>query len=404
MRVVIAPDKFKGSLSAAEAARAMSRGVASACPAQSIDRVPMADGGEGTVDALVAATGGSFREASVTGPRGEPVTARFGLLGDGRTAVIEMAAASGLVLVPAEERNPLAATTRGTGELLLAAIAAGAKRVIVGIGGSATNDGGAGLGQALGFRLLDAQERELEPGGGELGRLARIDPSGRRHELDGVEIAVACDVTNPLCGPDGASAVYGPQKGATPEMVEALDRNLAHFAVDRRARPGRRDQGPAGLGCRRRTRRRPGRVRRRQALAGHRARHRGRQSRAASQERRPVPDRRRGDRRPERLRQDGRRRRPAGSLAAAARSWPWPARSAPGAEPSSTRESTRISRSAPARSSSRTRSSKRRSCSSTRPSRPCGGFWRGNRHEGHFDERNGECLRPSRLGLRPSRS
>jgi glycerate 2-kinase len=230
MRVVIAPDKFKGSLSAAEAARAMSRGVASVCPGAIIDCVPMADGGEGTVDALVAATGGSCHEASVSGPRGEPVTARFGLLGDGCTAAIEMAAASGLVLVPAGLRNPLSASTRGTGELLLAALAAGAKRVIIGIGGSATNDGGAGLGQALGFRLLDAQERELEPGGGDLGRLARIDRSGRRHELDGIEIAVACDVTNPLCGPDGASAVYGPQKGATPEMVKALDRNLAHFA------------------------------------------------------------------------------------------------------------------------------------------------------------------------------
>ena len=191
----------------------------------------MADGGEGTTQALVAATGGSIREAQVTGPLGEPVVACFGLLGDGHTAVIEMAAASGLVLVPAERRNPLITTTRGTGELLLAAIAAGARRVVVGIGGSATNDGGAGLGQSLGFRLLDDDGRDLEAGGGNLGRLARIDPSGRRRELDGVEIAVACDVTNPLCGPEGASAVYGPQKGATPAMVEALDRNLAHFAA-----------------------------------------------------------------------------------------------------------------------------------------------------------------------------
>jgi glycerate kinase len=230
VRVVIAPDKFKGSLSADLVAHAMSRGVASACPGATVDLVPMADGGEGTVDALVAATGGSFREARVSGPRGEPLTARFGLLGAGQTAAIEMAAASGLVLVPSGERNPLVASTRGTGELLLAAIAAGAKRVIVGIGGSATNDGGAGLGQALGFRLLDAQERELDPGGGDLARLARVDPLKRTHELDGVEIAVACDVSNPLCGPDGASAVYGPQKGATPRMIEVLDRNLAHFA------------------------------------------------------------------------------------------------------------------------------------------------------------------------------
>jgi glycerate 2-kinase len=231
MRVVIAPDKFKGSLSASEAAEAMARGVARAAPGATIDRVPMADGGEGTVAALVAATGGSFRDATVHGPMGEPISARFGLLGDGRTAAIEMASASGLVLVPIDLRDPMIATTRGTGELLLAAIAAGANRVIVGIGGSATNDGGAGLGQALGYRLLDDQGCELGPGGGSLARLARIDASGRRPELDGIEVAVACDVTNPLCGPRGASAVYGPQKGATPAMVEELDANLAHFAA-----------------------------------------------------------------------------------------------------------------------------------------------------------------------------
>jgi glycerate kinase len=231
MRVVIAPDKFKGSLSASEAAEAMARGVARAAPGAAIDRIPMADGGEGTVAALVAATGGSFREAVVCGPMGEPVTVRFGLLGDGRTAAIEMAAASGLVLVPADRRNPMIATTRGTGELLLAAIAAGARRVIAGIGGSATNDGGAGLGQALGFRLLDEAGHELAPGGGPLGRLARIDASGRHPELDRIELAVACDVTNPLCGSRGASAVYGPQKGATPAMIEELDANLAHFAA-----------------------------------------------------------------------------------------------------------------------------------------------------------------------------
>src|ERR1700733_10447541 len=204
MRVVIAPDKFKGSLTALEAAAAMAVGVARAAPEASIDQVPMADGGEGTTQALVAATGGSFREAQVTGPLGEPVIACFGLLGDGRTAVLEMAAASGLVLVPPEKRNPLVATTRGTGELLLAAIAAGARRVVIGIGGSATNDGGAGFGQAIGFRLLDDQDRDLEPGGGNLARLARIERSARLGALDGVEIAVACDVTNTLCGPHGA--------------------------------------------------------------------------------------------------------------------------------------------------------------------------------------------------------
>jgi glycerate kinase len=231
MKVVIAPDKFKGSLTALEAARAMARGVSRIDPRAAIDLAPMADGGEGTVAALVSAACGKYLEARVTGPLGEPVTALIGLLDGGRTAVIEIATASGLSLVAALLRDPLRATTRGTGELLLAALEAGARRVIVGIGGSATNDGGAGLGQALGFRLLDADGGELGPGGGELSRLARIDPSGRRAELDLAEIAVACDVTNTLCGPQGASAVYGPQKGASPAAILELDRNLAHFAA-----------------------------------------------------------------------------------------------------------------------------------------------------------------------------
>jgi glycerate kinase len=208
----------------------MARGVARLDPRIELDRIPMADGGEGIVSALVAATGGAEREVRVSGPLGEPVIASFGMLGDARSAVLEMASASGLALLPACRRDPRHTTTRGTGELLLAAIDSGARRVIVGIGGSATNDGGAGLGQALGFRLLDAEGCELGPGGGELGRLARIDSSRRAAALRSVEIAVACDVSNPLCGPQGASAVYGPQKGATPEMVAELDRNLAHFA------------------------------------------------------------------------------------------------------------------------------------------------------------------------------
>jgi glycerate kinase len=230
LKIVIAPDKFKGSLSALEAAQAMARGVTLALPSAQIEIVPMADGGEGTVDALVAATHGRRHEEVVTGPLGEPVRASFGLLGDSRTAVLEMASASGLWLVPPERRDPRWATTRGTGELLLAAINAGARHVIVGIGGSATNDGGAGLGQALGFRLLDAEGRELPAGGGPLRHLERIDASGRLRTLDDVEISVACDVGNPLCGPKGASAIYGPQKGADPTMVAELDANLAHFA------------------------------------------------------------------------------------------------------------------------------------------------------------------------------
>lgn len=230
LEVVVAPDKFRGSLSAAEAARAMARGVRAADPGAVVSEVPMADGGEGTLDALVSATGGEIREADVIGPLGNPVRARFGLLGDGRTAVLEMASASGLVLVPSEQRDPSKSTTWGTGELLLAAAAAGARRVILGIGGSATNDGGAGLAQALGYRLLDREGRPIGPGGASLAQLDRIDASGRDQRLAGLEVAVACDVDNPLCGPRGASAVYGPQKGATPEMITRLDENLRHFA------------------------------------------------------------------------------------------------------------------------------------------------------------------------------
>ncbi len=229
MKVIVAPDKFKGSLSAPDAAHALARGVLRADPSATIDLVPMADGGEGTVEALVEATGGSYREVVVTGPLGHPTEARYGILGDGRTAVVEMAAASGLVLVRQADRNPLEATTFGTGELILAAIAAGVERLIVGIGGSATNDGGAGLAQALGYQLLDASGHPLPPGGGPLQALDRIiAPEFNR--LLGVEIAVACDVANPLCGPSGASAVYGPQKGATAEDIVVLDHNLEHFA------------------------------------------------------------------------------------------------------------------------------------------------------------------------------
>jgi glycerate kinase len=256
MRVIVAPDKFKGSLSAPEAARAIARGVGRAAPGASVDLIPMADGGEGTVEALVEATGGSYREATVSGPLGEPVVSRYGRLGDGRSAVIAMASASGLVLIPTDRRDPIRASTRGTGELLVAAIVEGATRLIVGIGGSATNDGGAGLAQALGYRLLDAQGAELPPGGGCLDRLDRIDPSGRDPRLAGVSVEVACDVANPLCGPQGASSIYGPQKGATPDQIATLDRNLAHFArivkrdlgVDVADRPGSGAAGGLGAG------------------------------------------------------------------------------------------------------------------------------------------------------------
>jgi glycerate kinase len=231
MRFVIAPDSFKGSASAREVAQAIAEGLKAALPDAVCDLVPMADGGEGTVDALVAATGGRIVSVRVTGPLGEPVDSFFGILGDGETAVIEMAAAAGLHLVPPEKRNPMVTTTYGVGELMRAALDAGCRRLIIGIGGSATNDGGAGMAQALGVRLLDEQGNEIGFGGGALERLARLDLSDFDRRVWDAEILVACDVTNPLTGPNGASAVYGPQKGATPEMVRQLDANLRHYAA-----------------------------------------------------------------------------------------------------------------------------------------------------------------------------
>ena len=231
MRFVIAPDSFKGSSSAKEVAQAIAEGLREALPDAECDLVPMADGGEGTVEALVAATGGEIVKVRVTGPLGEPVDAFFGLLGDRHTAVIEMAAAAGLHLVPPEKRNPMVTTTYGVGELIKAALDAGCRKLIIGIGGSATNDGGAGMAQALGARLLDASGNEIGFGGGALAKLARIDVSGLDLRVREAEIWVACDVTNPLTGPQGASAVYGPQKGATTEMVQLLDANLRHYAA-----------------------------------------------------------------------------------------------------------------------------------------------------------------------------
>lgn len=232
MRVLVCPDSFKGSLSSADAAEAIARGVEIGAGDGCVDvvRIPLADGGEGTVDALVRSTGGEVRRVRVHDPLIREVDSFFGLLGDGSTAVVEMAAASGLHLLSDDERNPLTTSTSGTGELLLAAVEAGVSKIVVGIGGSATNDGGAGAMAALGARFLDSDGRNLPPGGAALAQLDRIDMSGFRFPLDRVEVEVACDVTNPLTGPLGASAVFGPQKGATPEMVERLDVALARFA------------------------------------------------------------------------------------------------------------------------------------------------------------------------------
>lgn len=229
MRIVIAPDSYKGSVSALGVAQAMERGLKRVFSDAEIVKVPIADGGEGTVEALVAATGGTRCQTPVSNPLGETVTAGWGVLGDGQTAVIEMAAAAGLPLVPPARRNPLIATSYGVGELIKAALAQGLRRLIIGIGGSATNDGGAGMAQALGVRFLDAAGRTLPPGGAVLSQLAVIDVSALDAHLNETEILVACDVDNPLCGPRGASAVYGPQKGATPAMVEQLDAALYHY-------------------------------------------------------------------------------------------------------------------------------------------------------------------------------
>jgi len=231
MKVTVAPDSLKESLSAASAARAIARGVRRAVPGADVVRVPMADGGEGTRDAMVAATGGRCREVRVEGPLGEPVEASWGLCGDGTTAVVEMAAASGLELLPPERRDPMQTTTYGTGQLIRAALDAGARRIVVGIGGSATVDGGTGMAAALGVRFCDAAGAAIErPCGGRLVEIAHVDTTGLDPRLAECEITIACDVTNPLLGPEGAARVYAPQKGADPAQVAALERGLAHLA------------------------------------------------------------------------------------------------------------------------------------------------------------------------------
>ncbi|MBD1380915.1 glycerate kinase [Metabacillus arenae] len=230
MKIVIAPDSFKESLTALEVASSIEKGFKQVFPDATYIKVPMADGGEGTVQSLVDATEGQIIEKIVIGPLGNPVPAFFGMLGDGKTAVIEMAAASGLHLVPPEKRNPLLTTSWGTGELILAALDYGATHIIIGLGGSATNDGGAGMIQALGGKLLDDNGDQIGYGGGQLNKLAAVDLSSLNDRIANVTIEVACDVDNPLTGHKGASAIFGPQKGATPDLVEILDLNLQHYA------------------------------------------------------------------------------------------------------------------------------------------------------------------------------
>lgn len=233
MKVVIAPDSFKESLSALQVAEAIEAGFREVFPEADIVKLPVADGGEGTVQAMIDATGGRRVGLEVTGPLGEPAGAFYGLASAPESgaalAVIEMAAASGLEMVPPNRRNPLTATSRGTGQLIRHALDAGVRRFVLGVGGSATNDGGAGMLQALGVRLLDDAGKDLGPGGAELARLSRIDVSGLDPRVGESTFDIACDVNNPLVGPNGASAIFGPQKGATPEMVAQLDACLAHY-------------------------------------------------------------------------------------------------------------------------------------------------------------------------------
>lgn len=249
MRIIIAPDSYKGSQSAIDVANAMEKGVKQVFPEAQVYKVPIADGGEGTVEALVMATNGAMIHETVTGPLGHPIKSYWGILGDGETAVIEMAAASGLPLVPPSARDPRATTTYGTGELIKAALDRGLRKIIIGIGGSATNDGGMGVAQALGIKFLDKSGMELAFGGGALINLDRIDLSALDARLNETVLMVACDVDNPLCGEKGATAVYGPQKGATPELIGELDANLRHFAEIASAATGKDVANCPGAGA-----------------------------------------------------------------------------------------------------------------------------------------------------------
>ena len=229
-KYVVAPDSFKESMTAKEVCDAMEKGIKKADSAAEVIKVPMADGGEGTVNSLVDATHGQRVIVEVTGPLGNKISAYYGILGNGTTAVIEMAKASGLEIVEKKKRNPMITTTFGTGELIRGALDHDVKEIIIGLGGSSTNDGGSGMAQALGAKLLDQNNHQISFGGGNLDKLDRIDISNLDSRLQDVKIILASDITNPLIGKDGASRVFGPQKGATPEMVEKLENNLQHYA------------------------------------------------------------------------------------------------------------------------------------------------------------------------------
>jgi len=256
MRIVLAPDSFKGSATALEVCQAMKDGIQRACSDAEIIMAPVTDGGEGLVENLAAACGGERVEVQVTGPAGKPVTAQYAILPGGE-AVIEMAQAAGLTLLAEAERNPLETTTYGVGQMIRDALDRGCKSFLLGLGGSATNDGGCGMAAALGYAFLDEAGREISPGGGHLGELTEIKTDKVDPRLADADFVAACDVRNPLCGENGASYVFGPQKGATPDDVKTLDENLSHLAdliqrdlhKDVRDIPGAGAAGGMGAGC-----------------------------------------------------------------------------------------------------------------------------------------------------------
>jgi len=249
MKIAVVPNAFKGSLTASQAAACIGRGLQRACPACEVVQIPVADGGDGTARAVVEATCGRWADCRARDPLGRWIESGFGLTGDGRTAVIEMALASGLALLKPAERNPLRTGTWGTGDLIRAALDLGVQSLLIGLGGSATNDGGMGMARALGVRFLDAQGAELEGTGADLGKVARVAAEGLDPRLGPVTVDVACDVDNPLFGPRGAAPVYAPQKGADPATVRRLDDGLAHFAAALRRDVGVELSGLAGGGA-----------------------------------------------------------------------------------------------------------------------------------------------------------
>lgn len=256
MKIVIAPDSFKESMTAEECCNFIKKGLSKILPEVEYVTVPMADGGEGTASALISSTNGEFFSETVLNPLGKEIISSFGILGDKKTAIIEMAAASGLELIPSSERNPMITTTYGTGQLIKAALDKNISTILIGLGGSATNDGGAGMIQALGGKLLDKDNQEIGFGGGELSKLKKIDLSNLDKRIKNTKIIVACDVENPLTGVNGASYTFGKQKGATDEMIEILDKNLSHFSeiikkelsIDVKNIPGAGAAGGLGAG------------------------------------------------------------------------------------------------------------------------------------------------------------